>query len=65
MLRENPQQRPNIYEVIRDVSRMRGTEVPIKDVGLNPSHRIPMLTPGDLCWADSIGGSKESAFALP
>ena len=34
MLRENPQQRPNIYEVMRDVSRMRGTEVPIKDVSL-------------------------------
>ena len=34
MLRENPQQRPNIYEVIRDVSRLRGTEVPIKDVSL-------------------------------
>ena len=34
MLRENPQQRPNIYEVLRDISRMRGTEVPIKDVSL-------------------------------
>lgn len=34
MLRENPQQRPNIYEVTRDVSRLRGTEVPIKDVSL-------------------------------
>ena len=32
MLRENPQQRPNIYQVVRDVSRLRGTDVPIKDV---------------------------------
>ena len=34
MLRENPQQRPNIYQVMRDVSQLRGTEVPIKDVSL-------------------------------
>ena len=32
MLREKPQQRPNIYQVIREVSRMRGTDIPIKDV---------------------------------
>ena len=32
MLRESPQQRPNIYQVIRQVSLMRGTDIPIKDV---------------------------------
>ena len=32
MLRENPQQRPNIYQVIREVSLIRGTDIPIKDV---------------------------------
>ncbi|KAL8650717.1 MAG: hypothetical protein Q9226_005026, partial [Calogaya cf. arnoldii] len=32
MLRENPQARPNIYQVIREVSLMRGTDVPIKDI---------------------------------
>ncbi|KAL6713331.1 Ark- serine/threonine protein kinase [Lecanora helva] len=32
MLRENPQQRPNIYQVVREVSKMRGTDVPIKDI---------------------------------
>ena len=32
MLRENPLQRPNIYQVLRDVSAMRGTDIPIKDV---------------------------------
>lgn len=32
MLRENPQQRPNIYEVIREVCLIRGTDIPIKDV---------------------------------
>ncbi|KAL8677142.1 MAG: hypothetical protein Q9186_006397 [Xanthomendoza sp. 1 TL-2023] len=32
MLRESPQARPNIYQVIREVSHMRGTDVPIKDI---------------------------------
>ena len=34
MLRESPQARPNIYQVIREVCSMRGTDVPIKDVGI-------------------------------
>ncbi len=34
MLRENPQQRPNIYQVVREVSVLRGTDIPIKDVSL-------------------------------
>ncbi len=34
MLRENPQLRPNIYQVVREVCLMRGTEIPIKDVSL-------------------------------
>ncbi|KAH0537136.1 hypothetical protein FGG08_006040 [Glutinoglossum americanum] len=32
MLMEKPHLRPNIYQVVREVSLMRGTEVPIKDV---------------------------------
>ncbi|KAI4261079.1 MAG: hypothetical protein L6R42_003718, partial [Xanthoria sp. 1 TBL-2021] len=32
MLRENPQGRPNIYQVIREVGLMQGTDVPIKDI---------------------------------
>jgi AP2-associated kinase len=32
MLKENPQNRPNIYEVLKDACRMRGKEVPVKDV---------------------------------
>ncbi len=35
MLRESPQLRPNIYQVMREVCLMRGTDVPIKDVGFN------------------------------
>ena len=38
MLRESPQARPNIYQVIREVCSMRGTDVPIKDVGV--SHAV-------------------------
>ncbi|KAL8932708.1 MAG: hypothetical protein Q9211_006161, partial [Gyalolechia sp. 1 TL-2023] len=32
MLREMPQARPNIYQVVREVSLLRGTDVPIKDI---------------------------------
>ncbi|KAI4240364.1 MAG: hypothetical protein L6R40_005190 [Gallowayella cf. fulva] len=38
MLRENPQARPNIYQVIREVSLMRGTDVPIKDIYAGRTH---------------------------
>ena len=34
MLQEQPTERPNIYQVTREVCAMRGTEIPIKDVGL-------------------------------
>lgn len=34
LLRENPQLRPNIYQVLREVCLMRGTELPIKDVSI-------------------------------
>ena len=32
MLREQPHQRPSIYQVLREVCYLRGREVPIKDV---------------------------------
>ncbi|KAJ5582047.1 hypothetical protein N7535_000667 [Penicillium sp. DV-2018c] len=35
MLKENPRDRPNIYEVVREVCKMQGKEVPIKDVRYN------------------------------
>jgi AP2-associated kinase len=34
MLREDPKARPNIYQFMREVCAMRGTDVPIKDVSL-------------------------------
>lgn len=32
MLRENPQQRPNIHQVLSEACAMQGIAVPIKDV---------------------------------
>lgn len=32
MLKEHPQKRPNIYEVVQEVCHMQGKEVPIRDV---------------------------------
>lgn len=32
MLREQPHQRPNIYQIVREVHYLRGREVPINDV---------------------------------
>ena len=32
LLREQPHRRPNIYEVVREVAAIRGTDIPIKDV---------------------------------
>ncbi|KAJ5587041.1 uncharacterized protein N7459_002806 [Penicillium hispanicum] len=37
MLKENPQKRPNIYEVVREVCQMQGKEVPIRDIYSNRS----------------------------
>lgn len=35
MLKEDPANRPNVYEVVKEVCSMRGTEVPIKDIYAN------------------------------
>lgn len=39
MLKEDPRNRPNIYEVVHEVCKMQGKEVPIKDV----CRRMPLL----------------------
>lgn len=38
MLKEDPKQRPNIYQVMKEVCSMRGVEVPIKDIYANRTH---------------------------
>ncbi|KAJ5130875.1 uncharacterized protein N7515_006914 [Penicillium bovifimosum] len=37
MLKENPRDRPNIYEVVREVCKMQGKGIPIKDIYSNRS----------------------------
>ncbi|KAJ5184750.1 hypothetical protein N7472_009590 [Penicillium cf. griseofulvum] len=37
MLKEDPRNRPNIYEVVREVCKMQGKEVPITDIYSNRS----------------------------
>ena len=64
MLRENPQQRPNIYQVMKEISRMRGTDVPIKDVSKSKVHVEWLLIDLDLCWKISIRSSKKSTPTL-
>jgi AP2-associated kinase len=38
MLKEDPRNRPNIYQVIKETCSMRGTTVPIKDIYANRTH---------------------------
>ncbi|KAF2092211.1 hypothetical protein K490DRAFT_103, partial [Saccharata proteae CBS 121410] len=38
MLKENPQSRPNIYQVVREVCAMRNTPCPIKDIYADRTH---------------------------
>ncbi|KAL8751384.1 MAG: hypothetical protein Q9199_006456 [Rusavskia elegans] len=75
MLRENPQARPNIYQVIREVSLMRGTDVPIKDIYATRTHsearQHQKLPPSksELGSPPPVGASKalpvESQLAIP
>jgi len=41
MLRENPQSRPNVYQVLREACLMQGIEVPIRDVWMIPPVTFP------------------------
>lgn len=51
MLRENPQQRPNIYQVVAEVCAMRHRAIPIKDIYSGRTHsearRNEQLPPTD------------------
>ncbi|KAL8703398.1 MAG: hypothetical protein Q9201_003427 [Fulgogasparrea decipioides] len=64
MLREKPQARPNIYQVVREVSLMRGTDIPIKDIyaGRTPPEarqhqRLPPVEP-KVASPPAVGASK-------
>jgi hypothetical protein len=43
MLRENPQHRPNIYQVVAEVCSMRHRAIPIKDVRYMRWFKSPIL----------------------
>lgn len=60
MLQEKPHLRPNIYQVVREMCLMRGTEIPIKDVRPTISYfaRRCLESP-DLCQANGFGSSKK------
>ena len=64
MLRENPQLRPNIYQVMREVCLMRGTEVPIKDVSLRPDHETGSSCVADLYWKIEVRKPGKPTAAL-
>lgn len=42
MLREHPQKRPNIYQVVCQVCHMQGKDIPIRDVSTKPLPPIPI-----------------------
>ena len=48
MLQENPQRRPNIYQVVVEVCSMRHRAVPIKDVRFFTNYLPLILTTLDL-----------------
>ncbi|KAL8788323.1 MAG: hypothetical protein Q9213_001720 [Squamulea squamosa] len=75
MLRENPQARPNIFQVIREVSLLRGTDIPIKDIyaGRTQSEtrqyqKLPHSEP-EIASPQPVGASKappvEAQLAVP
>ncbi|KAL8714713.1 MAG: hypothetical protein Q9225_006513 [Loekoesia sp. 1 TL-2023] len=64
MLREMPQARPTIYQVVREISLMRGADVPIKDIyaARTPSEarrnqRLPLPGP-EVATPPAVGASK-------
>lgn len=51
MLRENLQDRPNIYQVLKEGCAMQGRNVPVQDVSVMLVRKKAMLTMGlDLQW---------------
>ncbi|TKA24428.1 hypothetical protein B0A50_06748 [Salinomyces thailandicus] len=68
MLKEDPLRRPTIYDVVKEVSAMRGTPVPIKDIyaSRTPSEArstqtLPQPDPAPAASTASIGLQKQAA----
>lgn len=58
MLRENPRERPNIYQVLAKTCQMSGREVPIHDVKKHPEMRRARADISDLCPVPVSGHAK-------
>ena len=55
MLQEKPNSRPDIYQVVKEVCIMQGTEIPIPDVSVGANE--PCLKPNvfiDLRWKNGL-----------
>lgn len=59
MLREKPQLRPNIYEVVRELCLMQGVDIPIRDVSFSSNFQSNANFL-DLRWTNTIRNSPES-----
>lgn len=62
MLRESPQARPNIYQVLREGCAMQGRDVPIHDVGTllhrHHGHVTDICT--DLCRKAALNSTEQT-----
>ena len=71
MLRENPQQRPNIYQVVKEVCGIRGADCPIQDIYAkrtqSETRRYEQLPPSEphVASPPPIGISKLKSPELP
>jgi AP2-associated kinase len=54
-LAEDPRNRPNVYQVLKEVCSMRGTEVPIKDIYTTRDNISVKTAPAELKSTDSKG----------
>ena len=64
MLREKPQARPNIYQVVREVCLMRGTDVPIKDVSWQSRRGTISLICADIHRSNCIDDPTQPAVTI-
>lgn len=62
MLKEDPKNRPNIYQVLKETCSMRGAPVPVQDIYTNQAQsearRIETLPPADTASTAAVGLQK-------
>jgi hypothetical protein len=65
MLREKPEGRPNVYQVLREACQLQGIEVPIKDVRYTDHFRRPPLIRSDIRWENRLTYETEPVITQP